>query len=54
METTNLKKVSYMWSELVTDNKPQTPCTYFDPGTVKVFNPKLMTGLADEGCILLV
>ncbi len=27
-------KMSYLWSELVTDNNPQVPYTYFDPAAV--------------------
>ncbi len=46
-----------MWSELVTENKPQGPHTDFDPELVQRSNPKPLIGftpIADEGMILLV
>jgi len=50
-------KVSYMWSELTADNKPQCVHTDFNPKLVEKSNPKPMisfTSITQEGMILLV
>ena len=50
-------KVSYMWSELTADNKPQCVHTDFDPELVEKTVPKPMIGftsIAKEGMMLLV
>jgi len=50
-------KVSYMWSELTADNKPQCVHTDFDPELVEKTDPKPMIGftsIAKEGMMLLV
>ena len=50
-------KVSYMWSELIADNKPQCVHTDFDPKLVEKTDPKPMirfTSIAKEGMMLLV
>ena len=50
-------KVSYMWSELIADNKPQCVHTDFTPELVEKTDPKPMIGftsIAKEGMMLLV
>jgi len=50
-------KVSYMWSELTADNKPQCVHTDFDLKVVEKSDPKPMIGftsIAKEGMMLLV
>jgi len=50
-------KVSYRWSELTADNKPQCVHTDFDPEIVEKSNPKPMIGVTSitkEGMMLLV
>jgi len=46
-----------MWSELITDSKPQCVHTDFDPELVEKTDPKPMIGftsIANEGMMLLV
>ncbi len=50
-------KTSYMWSELIAENKPQCAHTDFDPQVVMDSDPKPLIGftpMAKEGMILLV
>jgi len=49
--------MTYMWSELTADNKPQCVHTDFDPKLVEITDPKPMIGftpIAKEGMMLLV